>query len=526
MPAFTKIRKRLNKQEPLPPGNFSFGTSLYGGPRFTDAFQSKPAPTPLQLVENYSALIYAMVSRNRNAVTRLPLRLLADGSRVQGKPGRACDPIKVSRAVGKGLAKAGKVSSAAVDQIFEIRNHPLLDVLDAPDPYGNFTREKLLGLMVSYQDVVGSGYLIPEGNGWDWRKSGTIKGPPDYLWVIYSQYTIPIRGAGTPIVQGFQYFADRIPLESTIWFRQNHSLRDPYGSSYSPTYAGEQYRSQEQKQNAIFDQVLGLGPRPNLIATAKDPMMGVGKVEADAFKADLVRQQSGGYAGGILINTGAWDFQPSSFAPADLGGKEISEYDLYALAAIFDQPPTYYTVNSNLANLQAADQEHAKQGVEPRCKAIAGTLTWVAKQYDPRLIFQFDPALVEDELVQAQVDKIYVDMGAVTLNQLNEEKQYPAVAWGDEPWLPSTLQQPSMIQAAHEQQLEQGKVAMDSMGTKDDLAVEGQDHSQQMAEKGHDLAKQKLAQDAKAKQERALMELAESILSDVRIELDTVKAVR
>lgn len=530
MPAFAQISKRLknSKNGPRPPGHFGFGTQLQGGPAFTDAFNSRRAPTPAQLVENYSALIYAMVARNRNAVARLPMRLLADGSRVQGKPARACDPIKVSRAIGQRLARSGQISSAAVDQVYEVRSHPLLDVLDNPDPYGSFTREKLIGLMASYQDVVGFGLLVPEGNGWDWTKSGQVKGPPDYLWVVYPQYAIPARLAESPIVNYFQYFASQIPLESVLWFRQNHSLRDPYGSSFSPTYAGESYRKQEQEQVAIYSQVLSLGPRPNLIATAKDANMPPGKPEADAFATDLVRKQSAGYAGGILINTGAWEFQEANYSPADMGGKEISEYDLYRLAAIFDQPATFYTVETNDANLKAAERQHWVNGVEPRCKTVASTFTQLAKRFDPRLSFQFDHGENEDELVKAQVEKIYVDMGAITINQLNEEKKYPSVPWGDEPMFPTTMLPYSMLVAQHEQTMEQGQAQMDSMGTQDELAADSQEHGQDMAEKGHKLAEKKLAVDAKAKQqkqERDLMALAESILVRANESLNAIEAI-
>lgn len=523
--------KPINPQNgPQPPGRFSFGTQLYGGPRYTDAFNSQPGPSLTRLVENYSALIYAMVARNRNAVARVPMRLLADGSRAQGRPGRACDAIKLSRSVGRALAKEGKVSSASVDQVFEIRNHPLLDVLDEPDPYGTFTREKLIGLMVSYMDVVGSAYLVPEGNGWDWTNpTPRIKGPPQNLWVIYPQWTIPVRMGASPIVSTFQYFSDRLPYQSVIWFRHNHSLRDAYGASFSPTYAGEPYRKQEQELVSILSQVLGIGPRPNLIATAKDPLSGVGKHEADAFKVDLAREHSGGNAGGILVNTGAWDFTPVDYPKADIAAKEISEHDRNNLAAIFDQPPTFYTVDTNVANLTAAKAMHNEQGVEPRCKTIAAQFTRLARMCDPRLFFAHDPVAGENALEQAQVDKIYVDMGAITLNELNEEKKYSPKSWGDEPWLPGTLVQPSMAIEKHELGLEQGKKAMESQGTKDEIA-EGQ---HEIAQGSHELAKDsqqhtqemdkaKLALESKAAKEERMMDLAESVLRSIQAELGSM----
>lgn len=509
---------------PQPPGRFSFGTQTQGGPQYSDAFKSRPSPSLTQLVENYGAMIYAMVARNRDAVSRLPMRLMADGSRVQGgKPGRACDPIKVSRRIGERLARAGQISSAAVDQVYEIRNHPLLDVIRKPDPYGNFTKEQFIGLICSYMDVVGSAYLVPEGNGWDWRDvNARIKGPPEFLWVIYPQYTIPIRLSASPIVDHFMYFADWLPRSSTVWFRHNHSLRDAYGSAFSPTNAGEPYRKQEQEQVAILSQVLGIGPRPNMIASAKDQMYQPGKKEKEALEQDLINKHAAGYAGGILVTTGAFDFTPTSFTPADLGGNEIAQQDIYNLASIFGQPPTYYTVDTNLANLEAAAKHHAEFGVTPRCKTIAGVFTQLAQSFDERLFFQFDPALPEDDLLQAQVDKIYVDMGAITINQLNQDKQYPKVPYGDEPWLPSTLKQPSMLMEAHEQSMSQQKQALESMGTKDEIAI----GSHEIAQDSHDHQKKmdqaKLKLEAQEREER-MMDLAESVLRSIAAEVGATR---
>jgi hypothetical protein len=527
----TDVGKRYSRpikpeDGPQPPGRFSFGTQLQGGPRYTDAFNARVGPSLTKLVENYSALIYAMVARNRNAVSRIPMRLLADGSRVQGKPSRACDPIKVSRSVGRDLAQQGKVSTAAIDQIYEIRNHPLLDVLDDPDPYGTFTREKLIGLMVSYMDVIGSAFLVPEGNGWDWQDvTARPTGPPENLWVVYPQYVIPVRLATSPIVSRFQYFGSTLPYESVVWFRHNHSLRDAYGSAFSPTYAGESYRQQEQELVAILSQVLGIGPRPNLIATSKDPLMQVSRDQRDAFGRDMVRTQAGGSAGGILVNDGSWEFTQVDYPKADIAAKEISEHDMYVLACIFDQPPTYYTVDSNLANLQAADKQHWTQGVEPRCKTIAGQFTRLARMFDRRLMFAHDIGLAEDEVAKQTVIDMQLKSGQLTINEVNEEGKIAPKPYGDEPWIPGTLVQPSMAMEKHELGLEQGKKAMESQGTQDEIAVGSHELAQDGQKHQQEMDKKQLQQDAQKKEER-ILETLDAITRGMAEELEMIKRRR
>lgn len=497
----------------MPPGNFSPGSTYISGPMYTDPFGAKRAPSPWQLIEKYKALIYAMVAKNANAVCRLPLRLYADGSRAQGgKPRSACDPIRALRSVGQRLCRAGLVSPSAVDKIYEVRAHPFLTLLDHPDPYRYFTRTKLISLMVRYCDVVGTAYFMPDWDGWN-RQGNAPKRVPDYLWVLYSQYVLPIRMPASPLIDKFQYFNERIPYDFLIWFRQNHSLRDPYGSGYSPVYAGDQYAEQEQKQIAILDQVLGLGPRPNMFATAKDPLQPPGVNEAKRFEQDLVRKHAGGYAGGVLVNTGAWDFTPASYAPADMGGKEISEYDRDVLATIFGQPPTYYTHDTNLANLQAADQQHARDGIEPRCKMIAETLTDWIRLYDPRLFFSFDDALPEDEELKTRILDMQLKNGSITIDQANEESQWPPVPWGKEPWMSNTLIQPSMAQKNHEVGLVAAQAGVDALNSKADGSNSDNDE-----ETGKQPA-EKFSKDDKSNEKRSIDMMIDRALDRLEAEL-------
>lgn len=464
----TGTTKRKRDETLGPPGGFTLGSTYLGGPLFTDAFSSKRAPSPWQLIEKYKSLIYALVDKNAHARSRIPLRLYADGSRGK-RPRSLCDPIPVSNSIRRHLSglEHTRVSPSSVDQVYEVRNHPILDALDKPDPYGYFDRAKFLNLISRYCDVVGSHWIMPEGNGW--REEGaTVKGPPYYLWVLYSQYVQPVRMAGSPLINYFQYFAEHIPFDYLVWFRANHSLRDPYGSGYSPTYAGDQYATLEDEFVAIQNQLLGLGPRPNMIVTAKDPLQPPGEIERKRFENELRERHSRGYAGGVLVANGAWDFTPVSYSPADIGQLKVSEYDLNRLCNIFGVPPSYFSTETNLANLQAADTQHARDAVEPWCVSVAGTLTNLVRSFDERLFFAFDPSVPEDEERKARIIDMQLKSGLITINQANEESQWPPAKWGDAPWISGSLKQPDMITESHET----GLKAIEN-GVKEDGSGEG-----------------------------------------------------
>lgn len=285
--AADELYPRKGKNAQGPPGNFSLGTGYIGGPLFTDRFQSKRAPTPWQLVESYKSLIYACVAKNAMAVARVPLRLYADDSRTQ--PGQArvhqmCDPHPISRRMfirfrEDPWCEYTRVAPKTVDDVSELRNHPILTLLDNPDPWGYFDRSKLIQLLVRYCDVVGLAYLSPEGGG-----RGRL---PNWIWPLYSQYVLPIRRIGSPLIDRYQYFADQIPFDALLRFRLSDSLRDPYAAGYSPTYAAIEYANLEDAFVAIQEQLFGRGARPSLLVSPKSMDGPIGEPDASGLARTL-----------------------------------------------------------------------------------------------------------------------------------------------------------------------------------------------------------------------------------------------
>ncbi len=517
---------------PQPPGRFSFGTQVQGGPAYTDAFGARRAPTQARLVENYAALVYAMVTKTSSAVAKVPIRLVADGSRAQGKPGRSADPIKLSRSYAMRLAeKDASISPSAVDQIYEIRNHPLLDVLDKPDPYNSFSRKKFIGLLVAYMDVVGSAYIVPEGNGWEWEdRTIRRKGPPDNFWVVYPQWVVPTRTGRSPIVDTFVYFADRLPAQSVLWFRHGLSLKDAYGAAYSPTSAGEPYRQQESELVTILSQVMAMPPRPSLVITAKDQIAGVNPTQKQALEQQMRSKFAAYGAGGLWINDGSWDVVPVDYQKADVGAKEIAQHDRDNLASIFGMPPTYFTVDSNLANLQAADKQFARFCVEPRLDTVTDMLTVLAQQCDPRLRFVHDPVMPEDEVAKQTVVDMRLRSGMTTINQENEEGKWPAFPEGDEHWIDSSLKPMSQIMAEgqmaqeqHDMGLETGKQQLESGEQGDEIAADAHEHGKEMDKKKIAIEGKKSVQ--KPTQARSLEERLEIAVNSIEAQLASMANV-
>ncbi|MDR3582594.1 MAG: phage portal protein [Candidatus Pacebacteria bacterium] len=420
-----------------PPGGFSLGTGWIGGPSTTDAWRSKPAPSPVELIEHFKSIAYSCAVINANAVSSVPLKLYMDSTNGK-KPKDISDPREVSLRQFCHMRNAGYVPSNGtnVANIREIREHPFLHTLNNPDPYGMFDLVYILKMISLYSDIIGRAYFAPKG------PEGR---PYTEFWPLFSQYVLPVRAAGTPIPSHYQYFASRLEPDEIVYFGHGVSLKDPYGASYPPLYAAYEYAKLEDKFVSVQEQLLAQGPRPNLIASPADANAMPGDAERLKFEQELNMKHARSRQGGILVTTGMWNFQPTTYAPTDLSGLKIAEYDWQAMCAAMGTPIEFFSTDTNLANLQAAKEMHAEQAISPRCMSIASKLTRVIQQWDRRLFFAFDNPLKVDREQETKIFDMDLRNGSITINQRNAETGLPPVPWGDEPILPNTMSPLSMI---------------------------------------------------------------------------------
>lgn len=442
-------------QRSSPPAYFGAQSTYLAGPLYLDAYGAKRSPAGYELVEQYKSIIYSCVQMNALGVSRVPLRLYNDASK-GGRAKEVAGPRSVHRSQVCRLKRSGYLQRTTADDqdIEEITVHPLLDCLDHPDSEGYFSRSDLLSLIVAYCDVVGVAYLKmdpPAG-----------RRPPSYLWIMQSQYVFDIKVPGTPLIDYYQYYGERYLPDDVLRFRITMGLRDPYGRGYSPTYAALQYAMLEDKYVSVQDQLLGQGPRPSLLVSAKDATMPFGESQRRRLEQDIERQHARGNAGRALVTDGSVDINPLTYSPTDLSGMQLSEYDLERVCNVFGIPVSYFTKDTNLANLQAAETQHAKTAIEPRCKAIAGIFTRLARRYDERLFFAFDDSSQEDKEQEARIIDMGLKSGRITINEANVDSPWEAKDWGDEPWMPGTLKQPEMLRQAHEQGMVAQKAGVDN----------------------------------------------------------------
>ena len=422
-----------------------------GGPVYLDAAHTKRPPLPHELVDAYKSIAYACIGLNAKGVAKVPLRLYA----VRG-PGQRAPRRRFRRAADKlqrrirGLDDRPTLSTGLKraidtnDEIDEVMEHPLLEALQKPNPY--FDRELFLLYTSASLDAVGSAYFFPE------RPAGPDgMADPTWasrrVWPLQPQYVFPVKGTVPgELIREWRYFGDTFGPSELV--RTRHvSLRDPYLSGYAPLHACYEQTSLVDYYVGTVEGILKGGARPETIISDKDPN-GIArptKEQRERFEKDANRRFSGPRAGRVWYLDGAIDVKTLSYPPVDLGGLELTKEQRLLAANCFDVPISLLQLeDSNRATARESTHQHQYYSVDPRCRLIASAWTaqW-AQPVDDRLFFFFDDPVTRDVKLDAEVFDMKVKNGTATINEARENDGLEPVDWGDEPWLSSSLTQPS-----------------------------------------------------------------------------------
>jgi len=423
-----------------PTAAVAMGTVGYGGggPIWLDEFRSKRAPTPVELVQAYKAVAYACVQLNAQGVARVPLRLYAKTAPGRARPGRGlraiARPVPPRRERYVRSCRGVQAIVNGGEAIDEVTEHPFLEALDRPNPY--FDGQLFLTYLAACLDVVGTAYFVPV------RPRPGVAGRE--WWPLQPQYVQPIKGTGATILQEYRYFQETFAPDEVVRIRAL-SLRDPYLSGFSPLHACFEQVGLGNAYTAVVESILVNGARPAGLMAPKDSALPPGEAERARLEVDLNQRFGRGRAGGVLVTTGAFDFHPLTFPPADLGALEIGKHQRLQVANCFGVPISLLQAeDSNRAVAESGHYEHQRNALEPRCLAIASALTHMARAVDERLFFCFDDPVEADRDTQAKVFCQYLDHGVLSPDEVRLELGYEPAPWGGtEPYLASGLVQPS-----------------------------------------------------------------------------------
>jgi hypothetical protein len=360
---------------------------------------------------------YRAATINATVLSGQTLRLFRKTGTGIAKAGRkVVDKRIVKHATNRGrvkslIGKAATYANRAGDEVEEVLDHPVLDLLQNPDPI--YTGSMWLHMLFWFKEVSGRSYLYV---------GEKVNGVPVSAYILPSQFAWPML-SDTGFIAGYYYGRNRsdpmrIAAEDVVYLRQHGSPVHPAGgmswlfsvmAETDMEAAALQAEAQRWLNGGMPGMVFKAAP------TTTDAQM-------RQINAHLNQSTRGvGKAGSILLlrDTELIQYGTKPHEMQYVEGITTTEKRIYDAAGI---PEPIYRLNSaNLASATVANAQYMRYTIAPRLATLAGELTELLLPYygvEPGdMWFCFDDPTQDDQIALATELRAAEAQGIITPNE-------------------------------------------------------------------------------------------------------------
>jgi HK97 family phage portal protein len=384
--------------------------------RYPMPFGRPRPPGPFDLLAELKNTAWACAGLNASVCASFPPRLYVRTR--AGQPAARCLTRSLKR------DDERRLRTGADERVEEVTEHPLLGLLAQVNPVHN--GHDLWEITTLYQEVHGVAYWLLE--------RGPL-GPPVAVWPLPTQHVTPYREPGSgALVDAYLYRAgaeeQRFRPEDVIAFRYPDP-RDPYLSGLSPLRACFEQARLTSELAAFKQARFNNHAIPDALVS---PDQVIGEEERDRLEQRWNDKLRRGGAGRVIVTESAMRVQLLEHSMGDLAALADLRATKEDIANAFGVPLAFLTSQTNLANLQAAEQQHAAQAIRPRLRRRDEKLNeQLVPLFDPSgrlFLASDDPVPGSRELALRERD-VYLRRGVLTINEVRSELGLPPVPWGD-----------------------------------------------------------------------------------------------
>lgn len=354
-------------------------------------------------------------------------------------------PARPSKAIGrkwKSYLKAEFPNRMREDAV-EVETHPVLDLLEKPNPI--LDRCGLMWLTTMYLQATGSAF-------W-YISKGELMGTPSEIWPLPAQFTFPILGKDS-IFERYEFrlqglVADFTP-EEIIHFRIPSPIDtiSAFGDLKGGLLAVETNIRMIEYERALFENMA----MPDVLLSPK------GDTTAAQLQGQLVdfENEFRGWkkVGKTAVFPQEVEVTKLGFTQRELQFPQGREWIRKEIANGFGVPTTILDTDSaTFSNLDKGIMLWGRNTILPKLTHIGETLTcqlmpMYARDSDGKTpwFIAFDNPVPEDTEAIVAKETQLVASNIHTINQAQVELGDEGdTEWGDEPWMPTGLVQPSGI---------------------------------------------------------------------------------
>ena len=355
----------------------------------------------------------------------------------------------VYRCVNEISKGAGSVSYMVKNGDVQVENHPLIDLLNRPNPLQSNTEffNSLFGFLL----LSGNAYIL---------KVGSDVGTPRELHLLRPD-RVNIKGAGKPIPDRYEYMVNgRIqnifPIDPDtgnselkhikLW----NPLDDYYG--LSPLQAAAEEVDQHNLSSQHNINLLNNGARPSgaVVFKPKDDQgfsVNLSESQRQQLLTDLNNRFSGSQnAGRPMLLEGDFDWKEMGLSPKDMDFINLKHMSATDIALCFGVPNQLVGVpdSQTYSNVAEARLALYEETIIPHSKLIQSDLNeWLVPMFSEELEFCYDfeaiPALAERKRKTYENITSAVNTGIMTRNEAREVIGLSPVEGGDEIYINAAL---------------------------------------------------------------------------------------
>jgi HK97 family phage portal protein len=403
--------------------------SQWSGTSYVDAYKRSREPRPNELLAELKGMAWTCISLNAAVCATLPPRLYVVTRHHQPRP--KCLTKRLEPRVEHRLRAAGHLavhtkSAAAIE---EVTAHPLLDLLSMPNPWHN--QYDLWELTQVYLEVHGQAF---------WHVEMGPLGTPAEVWILPSQNVTPKRAPNSPrLIDYYSYRTgareQEFPPQEIVHFRYPDP-RDPYLGGISPLRAAYEQINFLSGYTAFKNSTYENNALPAALITPDDV---IGEEERDRLETQIQKRFRRGGAGRVLVGENKMHLSILSHSMGDLAALADAKATKEDVANAFHCPISFFTTQTNLANLQASTSQHMQQAIGPRLERRDEKLNQcLVPLFDPtgRLFLASEDPVPVDQTTTLQQQEQDLKYGVLSVNEVRGGRGLPPVAWGNVPWLP------------------------------------------------------------------------------------------
>jgi HK97 family phage portal protein len=387
-----------------------------------------PGEAPTSKFNNNTGRDYELVTRgitgtawraasiNATVLSGQTLRLFRRAGSGSGKGRKIADRRLLKHVTNNGrvkslVGKAALYASRAGDEVEEVLDHPVLDLLQNPDPV--YTGPLWLWQVFWFKEVAGRAYLYV---------GERLNGYPVSAYILPSEFAWPML-SDTGLIEGYFYGRNRshpmrVPAEDVVYLRQHGSPIHPAGGmswlqSITPETDMEAAALQSECQRWLN------GGQPGMVFQAAPATTDAQMKQIQAHLNQSIRSVTN--AGKVLLlrDTELKQYGAKPHEMQYVEGLTATEKRIYDAAGI---PEPIYRLNSaNLASASVANAQYMRYTIAPRLAVMAAELTELMLPHfgvDPgEMWFCFDDPNQDDQIQLASELRAAEAQGLVTPNE-------------------------------------------------------------------------------------------------------------